>query len=198
MEAMVAVEPDVVNSLLGDKTWTEALKGGGPPPFAKAKVASNRWRNRWRLLEPWCWEWAVEQIQTYGAKARGAKFIITQVKLGPAPLPDEPFRFEAPPWQSRNEEWKHYKARVSRSFVEYRKAYRARVQSAAKQAGYVRTPELRNDDHFFWLARRHLHREKYVDMARHSVDLKPKQISVAVQRLARYIGFRLEVRSQLH
>jgi hypothetical protein len=85
MEAMVAVEPEVLSSLLDDPTWAAPLKGGNPPAFDKAKAPSNRWRERWRLFESWCWEWACDQIRMRGAKARGQKLIITEIRLAPAP-----------------------------------------------------------------------------------------------------------------
>ena len=189
MKAMVAVEPEVLSSLLDDPTWAEQLKGDKPPAFDKAKAASIRWRERWRLFESWCWEWACDEIRMRGAKARGDKLIFTEMRLAPAPLQHESFRFEPPAWDPAHEQWKDYLARVSDSFVEYRNEYRMRVEGAAKQARYVRTAQIWNDDQFFWLARRHLHAEKYVDMARNGVDLTPKQISVAVRRLAQYVGF---------
>jgi len=193
----VNVEPQVLASLLEDPTWAESLEGGDPPDPEIGHRALLKWGETWNLSDAWCLDWACAELALRWAEKRGlwpprdraqalaASLALGDIKLvsGP-PLIPEALRFEADGWEIEREDRRSFEARVTKQFRGALKAYGDENEQRAERAGLLRTPERRNKDHFFWLARHQVRGEKFADIARNTVDLTPKRVEVGVKRLA--------------
>jgi len=204
MKMCVGVEPQVLRSLLQDATWAESLAGGDPPSPMTAHEALGRWGETWQLSEPWCLDWACLQVALRGAKKRGlwpppnrahaiaANLVFGNVKLvsGP-PLKTEAFRFESAGWEIEQDDRRSFEAQTKKEFVAALKAYGDENEQRAEREGMLRTPELRTEHHFNWLARYQVKGERFADIAANTAALTPKAVEVAVKRLAKFIGLTL-------
>jgi hypothetical protein len=200
MKACVKVEPNVLKSLLNDETWAEMLTGADAPEPVKADQALRNWGKKWNLSDPWCLDWAQNQVRLRWAKERGmlpknrkealAMAIATgnaKLVAGP-PLQLEPLMFPPQVWEFERETRRRFETRVIGEFRRALTAYCDAMEKRAESEGLLRTPERRNEDHFFWLARNRIKGQKFVDIALLSEGLRPKQVQVAAKRLADFIG----------
>jgi len=195
MGAVVQVERRVLEALLGDPVWDSTLIGGQIPERAKARRALRKWGKCWNLTDSWCLNWAFERIRLVRWRASNEKYIfLGGVKLtsGP-PFKAEAFRFEMPGLDHR-QDWKSFEQQAKKRFRDELKAYKERVTRTAELQGYVRTPELRTQEHFFWLACYQVKGKRFIDVWKSLPrgDNRSKQaVHKAIVDLAEQIGLTL-------
>lgn len=119
-------------------------------------------------------------------------FTIESVKLvSGVPFSVAPFRPDFGAWEWRGVSRRAFEEHARQRFREDLEAYCDRVELQIRASGFVPTPEKRSEDHFFWLARYQVKGERFADIARNGFALTPKQVEMAIRRIARFVGLKL-------
>lgn len=146
------------NQLLGNPEWLEtSFRGNLAPPsdsaFDLARNLLRGWSEPWGLSDPWCIDWLLEhRLFVWWAKERGQVGVVTRLWSGALPLERVPFSLEVEGWDTTEEIRTDFEAGVRKRFEAELSKYCDERESEAEAAGYVRTRERRNPNHFAWLA----------------------------------------------
>ncbi len=172
----------------------KSIEAGETPPRPEEEVRD--WCRRWNLNAPWCQEAAEQLISQWWLELQpgGERFSsdalrsrssseerATQVFRDPLNID---FGFWATTQQIRKEFEEQCESVLNREL----KTFCDRIEQQAPAAGMERTPEKREFDHFYWLARRVVHGESASYMKRFTASLENvsiRAINKAVNELAR-------------
>jgi len=121
--------------------------------FALARPLLKRWGEQFGLRAQWCLDWAwAEKLAVWWAQERKQLGVVQTVWSGTAPISAPPLRVEVSPWDITESTRSSFEKQAREQFESTLVEYCDQLEAAARSAGYVRTKERRNSDHFRWLA----------------------------------------------
>ncbi len=206
-DALAKVEPEVPRSLVAGP-YKVALSSGmdlsGETPSSRDRLraalrgvrkAARAWCARWGLVDPWCVDLAHDTVLRWVRepefKDRWAEEVWEWIHEDSFPRFHD-LKFEFRGWSIVLQTWNDFEATAQASYEKYLDEYRSEVElRAVTRLGLVRTKTKRRPDHFYWLARHVLRRERPSEIARFSVDASAGSVGKAIRRLARDIGLTL-------
>jgi hypothetical protein len=166
MVATFEVEPDLEptlqtlynGQLRGNRQWLETpFRGNLAPPSDKAvdlgRSLLKPWCESRGLSDPWCLDWLlVHRLFVWWAGERRQVGLVTGYWAGAPPLEHIPFQLEFDGWDRTEKIRADFETEVRERFEAALSNYCDERESEAEAAGYIRTRERRNPEHFYWLA----------------------------------------------
>lgn len=156
------------------------------------------WAHTWRLEDEWILETAVETLVHYSIDRDQPTLMPLHYSghmMGIAdPFSDEEIGFTFDPddgWTASIESWAAAKDRLTASFNGALREYRQRVEAMYREEGFepLSGTRSRGGDHYEWLARHVVEREKFTEIARStSTGVERQAVSPAVKDKAALIG----------
>lgn len=106
------------------------------------------------------------------------------------------FSFEAEEWDPAQKNWKEYEDYLNVKFKRMKATYRDQVEARAEEHELLKTPEVRNREHFAWLVRFQVQGWKYREIADNyplptGEVLTEDMIGKGIKRAARLAGISL-------
>jgi hypothetical protein len=230
LAAVAQVEPEVLRSLGGAPLVALNELDASPNFFIfewslvevsqslrMLRSALLEWSRRWNLNETWCLDWAVQTLSWWRLRPCDEQTEWHYDPLSGNPLPEA---FQIPTFELRLRAWDpkamaraDFETQVQCIIKRALAKYLDEVVEIADMSGLVRTPERRDLEAFYWLARRQLKGESPADIARGSdIDgcwssdgttkserrtrdasraVTVQRVKKAISRLAKFIGLTL-------
>lgn len=180
--------------------WTHflyATDAHDPPSHGELRDVLQKWSRRWRLLDPWCLESAVETLARMSADDEDPApeplhYLGTRMIEMPFGEEEIVFSFQSKGWYPTLESWDWAAERIRDKFNRELRAYRERVERLARDEGFVPTKRERTraGDHLEWLARYVVGWETYDEIAA-AVGVTRQAVADAVQ--AKAVAIDLEI-----
>jgi hypothetical protein len=144
--------------LRGESAWLRPAIGGnvGVPSDQAAALAEpllRHWGEQFRLHDPWClnWTWNTK-LAVWWAKEQKLAAVLLGSWSGPMLPHAEVIRVEIQPWDITESTRSTFEKQAREQFEGKLTGYCEELEERARSAGFIRTKELRNADHFRWLA----------------------------------------------
>ena len=182
--------------LRGRSSWLKSdIQGNVAPPsrkaFTLARPLLKRWGEQFGLRDQWCLEWAwAEKLAVWWAQERKQFGVVQTFWFGPPPIRAQPLRVEASPWDITGSTRSSFEKQAREQFERTLGEYCDQLEAAARSAGYVRTKERRNPDHFRWLVGYQVCRFSQNAIA-DAIGVYRQAVQYAISGLAREIGLTL-------
>jgi hypothetical protein len=184
------------SQLRGRSSWLKSDFGGGLAPpsqeaFDLARTLLKLWGEQFQLRDQWCLDWAwAEKLAVWWAQERKQFGVIQSFWSGPPPVRADPLRVEASAWDVTGSTRSTFEELAREQFERTPGEYCEQLEAAARSAGYVRTKERRNPDHFRWLASYQVCRFSRSAIA-DAIGFHRQAVQYAIRGLAREIGLTL-------
>lgn len=193
-EARASLE-EIANSL------PKLLEGNELPPVPEQLV--REWCSRWNLNAAWCLDVARQFVWVFWLQARkdGHRFSFEALRnrasaeeAAAQPFRDQHLSIDFGSWPLTQRTRKEFEGECEGIFKRKLEMFCDRIEQQAEAAGMERTPEKREFDHFYWLARRTVLGESAAHMKRFTAGLENisiRAINKAVNELARDLDLNL-------
>ena len=188
------------SELRGRPNWLNSdIAGNMAPPsdeaFALARPLLKHWGEQFGLRNQWCLDWAwAEKLADWWAQERKQFGVVQSFWVGAAPIRAQPLRVEASSWDITGNTRSSFEKQAREQFERTLGEYCDQLEAAAHTAGYVRTKERRNADHFRWLALYQVCRFSQNAIAQ-AVGFNRQAVQFSIRGLAKEIGLTLRSRT---
>jgi hypothetical protein len=155
--------------------------------------ALTEWARKFNLTDSWLLDLSLQTLYRWESNASALQdlhWADRGYETPPVILTSEEarFHFSDPGWLPAHETWRQYEAKIKSNFNHQLEEYKSRTVNLAEGRGFEQQPEVRNPNHFKWLARYQVLGESPSKIADHFNVPDENTIWRAVTKTADQIG----------